>query len=238
MPNDKDKLLTEQIFETLFSRIMKFEYDNMKLPSQNELCKEFNVSRITIRKVFEKLFDMGLIETHRRRGTFIKEIEEFDKNIRKNAVKKNNKKLSTTIVLSIKEESLHKEAIKYLCIKKGEDIVNIERVRIINDIKISYENTYINKNIFKDFRWSQKIKDGVSLHGTLRKYFNLSFGRIEESILAVNPPKNIRRLLNIDSKNPVLFVKKTVYSPKYKYPFEYSEIYILAEFFGKIIYNN
>lgn len=232
---DKNNSFTDQIFEILLSRIMKSEYKNMKLPSQNELCDEFNVSRITIRKVFDKLYNMGLIETDRRRGTFIKENGSFKENVLDSCFKEPYKKHINSLILSVNENCIKKNIADYL---HSNSIVNIKSARSIGKRKISYENSYINKDLFKNFDWKNDIKSDISLYDVFKEKFNISIGRIEENVLAVNPPKNICSFLNIKNSTPILLVKRTVYPANIEIPFEYSEIYIIAEFFGKIIYNS
>ena len=61
-----------QIFEELRRKIALGEYPNgTKLPTGEELCRMFSVSRITIAAVFEHLRDAGLIRSVRHAGSFV-----------------------------------------------------------------------------------------------------------------------------------------------------------------------
>ena len=61
-----------QIFEELRRKIALGEYPNgTKLPTGEELCRMFSVSRITIGAVFEHLREAGLIRSVRHVGSFV-----------------------------------------------------------------------------------------------------------------------------------------------------------------------
>lgn len=61
-------VLRQQITEGLYPA-------DRALPGEMELCQQFGVSRITIRRALERLEQEGLIERHRGRGTFPRRTE-------------------------------------------------------------------------------------------------------------------------------------------------------------------
>lgn len=67
------KTLYLQIEETLEDGIRSGRYPlDSKLPSENELCKMFDVSRITIRKALDNLENKGMIHSIHGKGRFVK----------------------------------------------------------------------------------------------------------------------------------------------------------------------
>ena len=42
-----------------------------RLPSEEELCEQYQVSRITVRKAIQQLTDQHILEKHRGKGTFV-----------------------------------------------------------------------------------------------------------------------------------------------------------------------
>lgn len=71
------KTLSEQIEAVLRERIAELA-PGSKFPTDSELCEEFAVSRMTVYQVVRKLSDEGLLNRHRRRGTFVAEpLETF-----------------------------------------------------------------------------------------------------------------------------------------------------------------
>ena len=64
----------QHIFATVRDRIMSGVYPrNSYLPSEHEMCGEFKVHRITVRKALELLWAEGLIEKQPGKGTLVRE---------------------------------------------------------------------------------------------------------------------------------------------------------------------
>lgn len=49
-----------------------------KLPSENELCRTFGVSRVTVRAAIQQLEILGLVETHHGGGTFVRDFSTIN----------------------------------------------------------------------------------------------------------------------------------------------------------------
>lgn len=66
--------ISEQIFEQIKEKIINGELKpSDKLPSENELCKIYGVSRTTVRQAIVSLQNLDLIETRFGEGSFVKE---------------------------------------------------------------------------------------------------------------------------------------------------------------------
>ena len=62
--------LYERVFNELKSRIDSWKYSvNSFIPSEINLMKEFNVSRVTIRRAIQELELIGLVERIHGKGT-------------------------------------------------------------------------------------------------------------------------------------------------------------------------
>lgn len=71
----KNKLLYEQIVDELKEKILNKDYVlNQKLPTENELAAQYDVSRITSKRALEELKKMGLIYRVRGSGSFVSEM--------------------------------------------------------------------------------------------------------------------------------------------------------------------
>lgn len=68
------KKLQDQAFDQITDRIMSGMWKpGDKLPSENELAAMMGISRISVRETMQKLTAMDLVETHRGKGSFVKE---------------------------------------------------------------------------------------------------------------------------------------------------------------------
>ncbi|MDE7214060.1 MAG: winged helix-turn-helix domain-containing protein, partial [Anaeroplasmataceae bacterium] len=66
--------VSEQIFEQIKEKIISGELKpGDKLPSENEFCKIYGVSRIAVRQALNTLLTLGLIETKFGEGSFVKQ---------------------------------------------------------------------------------------------------------------------------------------------------------------------
>lgn len=75
------KSADRQIREMLLSQISKGN-EGTKLPTEQEMCKRFGVSRMTVNKVISKLASEGYLYRIRSKGTFVKKSREGCKSIK------------------------------------------------------------------------------------------------------------------------------------------------------------
>jgi GntR family transcriptional regulator len=70
--------VVEQILDILSERIKDRTYPpNSKLPSENSLCEEFNVSRISIRRAMDILVSRGIIYRMQGVGSFVSSVSQI-----------------------------------------------------------------------------------------------------------------------------------------------------------------
>jgi len=70
--DSKGQSLRVQIFEKLKNRIEAGTWEvGSKFPSENQLCNEYNVSRVTIRAAIQQLEAVGLVQTHQGGRTVV-----------------------------------------------------------------------------------------------------------------------------------------------------------------------
>lgn len=67
-----NKLLADEVYEALLEKIMNKEWKvGDKVPSENQICKEFNVSRVSARSAIQKLQAQNLVVTKPGKGSFV-----------------------------------------------------------------------------------------------------------------------------------------------------------------------
>ncbi|MCI1276476.1 MAG: GntR family transcriptional regulator, partial [Pediococcus acidilactici] len=68
----------KQISEELIQQIESGEFTiNSKLPSEKELCNQYDVSRITVRKALAELDEKGYITRRQGQGSFVKKRDAY-----------------------------------------------------------------------------------------------------------------------------------------------------------------
>lgn len=112
-----------------------------KLSSENEMMKEYNVSRDTIRKALNLLESNGYIQKVKGKGSFVLDINKFDFPV---SGLTSFKELSTrmgvesnTLVKELKLIKPDNFLMKQLNLSKNDDVWKVIRVREIDNKKLS-----------------------------------------------------------------------------------------------------
>ncbi len=75
----KTESLRSQVYVQLKSKLMEGVWKiGEKMPSENELCESFGVSRVTVRAALQQLGILGLVETKHGGGTFVRDFSTID----------------------------------------------------------------------------------------------------------------------------------------------------------------
>lgn len=185
-----------------------------KILSEQEYCKLYNVSRITVRKAISELEKENYLEKLAGRGTFIKDWDNATKeqsaNIRSftNLMKERGKEvISLEVELTI--EKADAKMAGFLDIEPNADILQLKRIRAIeNNEIIAYSiNTFPYR---KEFSINPE-----DYFGSLYEYFarhDIIFNSYYQYIEAQMPSPEISEKLRIEVTEPVLKSVKVSYN--------------------------
>ncbi|MEU5418467.1 GntR family transcriptional regulator [Streptomyces sp. NPDC001407] len=130
-----------QIEQALRGRIAKLRPHDL-LPSESELCAEFNVSRMTARAAVQKLVTEGLVYRVSGRGTFVAEppthrraenLVSFSEHTRRQGYEPTSRLLHATLRPAMEEEA------NRLLLRGPVDVVEISRVRLADNVPTALE---------------------------------------------------------------------------------------------------
>lgn len=129
--------VSEQIFEQLKEKITSGELQpGEKLPSENELCKLYGVSRTTIRQALANLSSLELIETKFGEGSFVKQTNIGD--VMTSLLK--TPRLSRESILEVIEfRQLIEPPVAKLACKKAND-ADVRRLRTLYQGMVDHQN--------------------------------------------------------------------------------------------------
>lgn len=194
------------------------------LPSENKLCEEFSVTRMTVRVALNNLVKEGYIIKKKGVGSVVVNNKIYD-----------NISVVTSFTSEMREKGFNTYSIldgfevveaddniySRLKINLGESVWKIRRIRVVNDIRISYMITYMPVKLFPDL----EIRH---CEGSLYEYIQDKYGyRIalaERSVEAIISDENLKRVLALKCDEPLLHIEQ-VTKFENNDVFEYSHTY-------------
>ncbi len=183
------------------------------LPSERELVRSYNVSRLTVREAINRLVSQGLVVKKQGKGTFVAE-QSADHmvgplNSSSEVFLLKNYRVKT-IVIKSKKTLPSKEIGKHLQLSDtGGEIFYLERVRFANEIPVAHITCYLPYKYVADietFDFSE-----ATLYRTLEDYYRLELFEAYEVIEATGANRRSAELLDLTPGAPVLMNQRTTY---------------------------
>lgn len=176
-----------------------------KLPSELELCKKYNVQKMTIRSSLQILKDEGIIKAKKNSGHYV-ERKRIKKNIRffsstKDLLEKNG--LSSEVeIISINLIQATKEIFEKTGIYVGQNLYCLNRLRTIEGKKAMIEKSFLIADYFPELDKIEFINN--SLYETIKKHYGIQIDRSESELYVSEAGKEESDLLDIDEKFQVV----------------------------------
>ncbi len=216
-----------QIKEHLLSRIDSGIWkEGEMIPTENELCREYNVSNITVREAIKILVQDGKLSRTPGKGTFVTEpkLEQklnrffsFSRWAKQNELEPASRILKVEMIQS----DLH--LAQHLDINENDPLTRIERLRLGSDEPLMLEIIWVPEAICPDLR----IKDlaNVPLNDILKKDYNISLQSAMESIEPQTADEYTAKLLGVDKQVLLLHVEHTAYDSRKRIIYFVSSMY-------------
>ena len=184
-----------------------------KVPSENELTQQFDVSRMTARRALQELTEQGILVRAQGSGTFVAtfksqssllEIRNISDEINERGHKHHAKQLM------LKSIAVTEEITILLNLKNNEHVFLSQILHFENDKPIQLEQRYVNAALVPEYLLQNFTE--TTPHEYLSAVAPLTEATHEiEAILANN---DICQLLDINNNEPCLQVKRRTWSSK------------------------
>lgn len=205
--------LYQQLYDNIRKQISAGIYKpGEKIPSEGDLCKEFNVSRITVRNALDELVKEDILFKKRGKGTYVTIPERIEAtcagNSFTNSCHRINAKPSTKII-STSVEKANKYASEALNIKQEDKVICIKRLRLIDDVPVIFEVDYFRIDYM--FLLKEELED-KSLMEVISKNISTPPKRVEDIFEVKYSNKEYSNYLKCASNMPLLKVRQLVYT--------------------------
>ncbi|ARU57971.1 transcriptional regulator, GntR family protein [Oleiphilus messinensis] len=215
-----------QIKEVLKKQILEGQYQpHERLPSENKLMQEFQVSRITVRQALRDLTAEGLIFSSQGKGTFVNKpkavqdvhrLEGFGEAMTAKGYD------TAARLISIKTIPGPRAVTEALKLKNKSPVVEVKRVRLLNGEPISIDTSYFPESIGQHLYDRDLTGD---IFPMLEQQLGTPLGSADIRLEARIAESDIAELLAIEVGNPVMWVQRlTLNTAGHPVDFEYLSI--------------
>lgn len=191
-----------------------------KIPSERQLAKTFDVSRMTARQAVNTLVADGLLERRVGSGTYVsaKKVREKMSGVSSftETVERSGKKPSSQLISYYVKAPSDSEAEK-LKLEPEDKVIVLERVRYADGVPICFEEATIPASIAKGLSKESITKQ---LYQTLKEQGVLDVSYAEQTISAGWASEAVAEMLNINRGDSILMLRQVTYSQE-DVPFEY-----------------
>lgn len=219
------------IYQDLKREIQEGKYKaGSLLPSENDLCKTYQTTRVTVRHALDKLVQEELIYKEKGKGSFIKaqirslgllSFKGFSEVVGK-AYSIKTQILQPPSIQSFPPDFLYELSQK----EKESKCVFLERLRFVDEEPVMLEKTYL-PNIISGKPLENIIKEPLlegSLFKTLQNKFQIEVTGVEQAIKAILSNRLYSELLKLTFKSPMLYIQRR-YTTNIKDFYIYSLLY-------------
>lgn len=202
------KPLHSQLTDIFKNRIQEGTYSGKsKLPSERKICEEFGISRTTVREMIRQLEQEDFIKVQAGRGAYVQvpkrdisvhvSINGFSTDLKKAGKKPSSKLLGLEVITKPDEE-----LIKAMSLEPGDELVKIERLRLVNEVPLAIHTAWLNHRLCPQilkYNLSQ-----TSLFTILREVFHLKIKRASQTVYSSLADSRERNLLSLPNPSAVL----------------------------------
>lgn len=201
-----------------------------RIPSERELSRNFDVSRMTLRQAIQTLVDEGILERQVGSGTYVanQKVQEKMSGVTSFTdlmLTQGKQPTSKTISYHVMNPSLS-EAEK-LKLNEDDQVLRMERIRYGDDVPICFEVATVPEKLIDGL---SKKEVTSSLYRALEDKKQLSPGKAQQTVSAMSASERIAEYLSIKRGDAILRLRQVTYLQDGT-PFEYVRTQYVGERF-------
>lgn len=206
--------LYHQLKTILRSRILSREFkENGRLPTEEELCVQYNVSRVTVRQALSELMKDGLIYRDRGRGTFVTEGAELKQPELKGSIESLVRAAEGTRikVLSYKEIIPPPEISRIFRSGKTEKVFQLQLIRYFSKGPLGYSFMYFPSSLGTIIS-PDELNETTEIITFVEEKLKTKAHRAKQTFDVGVADKALAENLSVKTKTPLLLIKRNYYS--------------------------
>ena len=194
------------------------------LPSEKELAELYDVSRNTLRKALKTLEEEGMIERRHGSGTYLRN-KHFQASVTHldsfTEIAKNEGKTPTSQILKFELQTASDEIANSLRVTLGEPVYYAKRLRLIDNIAMQVEETWLSASRFPDLTIAHMKKSKFSY---IENECGVKIMGCYESIQPILPSPEVAKLLHSSALDPIIRMQTQAVDEQ-STPIDYSILY-------------
>lgn len=185
-----------------------------KLPSENTLCREFGVSRITVRQALQMLTQQGLIYSVHGKGSFVKApsiSNELNQIVSFSRVLQQKGLDGYTRVCNYSNPAADMQSYRHL----GPSVISLDLLGYISNSPVVYYNSHFPADLGKAMLKAaqQSEQDGLAFSTyDLYSQIGVSLSRVEQTIRAVNANQKLADILKVPCGEALMVLDSVYYA--------------------------
>ena len=193
------------------------------LPTETELCYQFNISRPTVRQAMSELVNEGYVRRRKGKGTiiarprirqdFLQELESFNTEMKRKGV------APSTRLLTCELRKANEQVASTLQISAGTDIIYLERLRFADGEPIVHVQTSLSHDRLEGLE--KKPFETHSLYEIIEQEYGYTIDHAVRTLEADLAREPLADLLNVPEGAPIQFIETVAYLSD-DTPIEYS----------------
>lgn len=205
--------LYHELLNTLIEKIKTMNLGD-RLPSERQLCVDYDVSRTTVRSAISELELEGYIVRVQGKGTFVSKPKTKKLNL-SNYYSFTEQTISLgkvpkTIILDYDIRIPSNNILKKMKLPKGSKIIYMIRLRMADDEKMMLEYTHIPYESFKDI--TKEILEELPLYEIFEKKYDNLIYKVEESFSVTSVSAYQATTLDVIKASPALKIDRLSYN--------------------------
>ena len=211
LSRDRGDLLHRQLFLALREQIRRGVYrEGEPIPTEEQLCQSFGVSRITVRRAVTDLVDEGWLEKRLGRGTFVKQAQpkatgRTSARFVESLARRSKQTQVTVLEVSRGHPPAHVAAA--MGVPEDTEVVYASRLRSISNVPLLFVDSWVVAE--HAGRITDKSLKGQSISEMLVAE-GVRFRYVTEEITAVAADPHIAASLKVEVGSPLLCVSRLV----------------------------